>query len=321
MRRIVITGPQPVDMLDLAGPLEVFKFAPEYEVAVASPEGTTELQLNHGFKISDAVPFTKLAAQIDTLVVAGGPGANDELYDDEYLHRIIGLASRSRRVAAICTGTFVLAAAGLLNGKRAVTHWAYCDKLSRQYPSVLVEPDRIYLRDGSIYTSAGITAGMDLALALVEEDHGHQVALEIARILVMFLVRPGGQSQYSHMLSRQAATSQPLRELQVWMIENLRENLSVERLAKRMGMSSRNFTRVCLRETRMNPGQFVDRMRVEAAQQMIDSSAMGLKEIADACGFQTPLAMRRTFLRVLGITAGEYASRFKRSQSQTEMDR
>jgi transcriptional regulator GlxA family with amidase domain len=321
MRRIVITGPQPVDMLDLVGPLEVFKFAPEYEVAVASPEGTTDLQLNHGFKISDTVPFTNLTGQIDTLVVAGGPGANDELYDDHYLSHITELASRSRRIAGICTGAFVLAAAGLLDGKRAVTHWAYCDKLSRQYPSVVVEPDQIYLRDGSIYTSAGITAGMDLALALVEEDHGHQVALEIARILVMFLVRPGGQSQYSHMLSRQAATSQPLRELQVWMIENLRENLSVERLAKRMGMSSRNFTRVCLRETRMNPGQFVDRMRVEAAQQMIDSSAMGLKEIADACGFQTPLAMRRTFLRVLGITAGEYASRFKRSQSQTEMHR
>jgi len=162
---------------------------------------------------------------------------------------------------------------------------------------------------------------MDLTIALVEEDHGHQVALQIARISVMFLVRPGGQSQYSHMLSRQAATSQPLRELQVWMIENLREDLGVERLAKRMGMSARNFTRVCLRETRMNPGQFVDRMRVEAAQRMIDSFAMCLKEIADACGFQTPLAMRRTFLRVLGITAGEYASRFKRSQSQTEMHR
>jgi transcriptional regulator GlxA family with amidase domain len=181
----------------------------------------------------------------------------------------------------------------------------------------VVEPDPIYLRDGSIYTSAGITAGMDLALALVEEDHGHQVALQIARILVMFLVRPGGQSQYSHMLSRQAATSQPLRELQIWMIENLREDLGVDRLAERMGMSARNFTRVCLRETRMNPGQFVDRMRVEAAQQMIDSSSMGLKEIADACGFQTPLSMRRTFLRVIGITAGEYANRFKRSQCQT----
>jgi transcriptional regulator GlxA family with amidase domain len=304
-------------MLDLVGPLEVFKFAQEYEVIVVSPNGSTELQLNHGFKISDAVPFTNLAGQIDTLVVAGGPGANEGLYDDDYLSRITELASRSRRVAAICTGTFVLAAAGLLDGKRVVTHWAYCDKLSRQFPSVVVEPDPIYLRDGSIYTSAGVTAGMDLALALVEEDHGHQVALQIARILVMFLVRPGGQSQYSHMLSRQAATSQPLRELQIWMIENLREDLGVERLAERMGMSARHFTRVCLRETRMNPGQFVDRMRVEAAQQMIDSSTMGLKEIADACGFRTPLSMRRTFLRVIGITAGEYASRFKRSQCQT----
>ena len=154
----------------------------------------------------------------------------------------------------------------------------------------------------------------ELSRRSLRQNHGHQVALEIARILVMFLVRPGGQSQYSHMLSLQAATSQPLRELQVRMIENLRENLSVERLAKRMGMISRNFTSVCLRETRMSPGQFVARMRVEAARQMIDSSAMGLKEIADACGFQTPLAMLRTFLRVLGITAGEYASRFKRSQ-------
>jgi transcriptional regulator GlxA family with amidase domain len=296
----------------------VFKFAPEYEVIVASPKGTTELQLNHGFKLSDAVPFTELVGSIDTLVVAGGPEPNHGRYDADYLGWITEAAARSRRVVAICTGAFVLAAAGLLDGKKAVTHWAYCDQLSRQYPSVIVEPDRIYLRDGSTYTSAGITAGMDLALALVEEDHGHQVALEVARILVMFLVRPGGQSQFSHMLSRQAATSQPLRELQVWMIENLREDLSVERLAKRIGMSARNFTRVCLRETRMNPGQFVDRMRVEAAQQMIDSSAMGLKEIADACGFQTPLSMRRTFLRVLGITAGEYASRFKRSQFQIE---
>src|ERR1700680_967239 len=181
MRRIVITGPQPVDMLDLVGPLEVFEFAPEYEVAVASPEGTTELQLNHGFKISDAVPFTNLAGQIDTLVVAGGPGANDELYDDHYLSHITELASRSRRIAGICTGAFVLAAAGLLNGKRAVTHWAYCDKLSRKYPSVVVEPDQIYLRDGSIYTSAGITAGVGFGLGLRERGRGHDVCCGSAR--------------------------------------------------------------------------------------------------------------------------------------------
>jgi transcriptional regulator GlxA family with amidase domain len=146
---------------------------------------------------------------------------------------------------------------------------------------------------------------------MVEEDHGHQVALNVARFLVMFLVRPGGQAQFSHMLSRQAVTSQPLRELQVWMLENLREELTVEKLADRLGMSARNLTRVCLRETNMNPGQFVDRMRVEAAQQLIDSSAMGLKEIADRCGFSSADAMRRTFLRVLGVTAGEYTNRFR----------
>jgi transcriptional regulator GlxA family with amidase domain len=314
MRRVVITGPQPVDMLDLVGPLEVFKFGEEYEVLLAGPDGSKELQLNHGFKISDVVPFTKLAGPIDTLMIAGGPGSSEGLYDHDYLAHVRELASRSRRVTAVCTGTFVLAAAGLLDGKRAVTHWAFCDKLAREFPSVTVEPDRIYLRDGSIYTSAGITSGMDLALALVEEDYGHQLALKIARTLVMFLVRPGGQSQYSHMLSRQAATSSPLRDLQIWTLENLREDLGVERLAERMGMSARHFTRVCLRETQMNPGQFVDRTRVEAAQQMIDSSTMGLKEIADACGFKTPLSMRRTFQRVLGITAGEYANRFKRLQ-------
>jgi transcriptional regulator GlxA family with amidase domain len=193
-----------------------------------------------------------------------------------------------------------------------VTHWDFCDRLAREFPKVIVCPDPIYLRDGSIYTSAGITAGIDLSLALVEEDHGHQAALTVARQLVMFLVRPGGQAQYSHMLSRQAVASDPLRELQVWMLENLKEDLTVERLAERIGMSARHFSRVCLRETNMNPGQFVDRMRVEAARQMIDSSSMGLKEIADACGFKSADSMRRTFLRVIGVTAGDYTMRFKR---------
>lgn len=159
---------------------------------------------------------------------------------------------------------------------------------------------------------------MDLSLALVEEDCGHAVALEIARHLVMFLVRPGGQSQYSHMLSRQAITSQPLRELQVWMLEHLRDDLTIERLAERIGMSARHFTRVCLRETRMNPGQFVDRMRVEAAQQQIDSSSLGLKEIADTCGFATADAMRRTFMRVIGISPSAYATRFNRSRNLSD---
>jgi transcriptional regulator GlxA family with amidase domain len=261
--------------------------------------------------LADAIPIADVHGPIDTLVIAGGPGAESGSYDRNFIGWIAKAAKQSRRVASICTGAFVLAEAGLLNGKQAVTHWNFCDRLAREYPNIVVRPEPIYLRDGSIYTSAGITAGIDLSLALVEEDHGHEAALKIARFLVMFLVRPGGQAQYSHMLSHQAVTSQPLRELQVWMLQHLGDDLTVESLAERLGMSARHFTRVCLRETGMNPGQFVDRMRVEAAQQIIDSSSRGLKEIADSCGFKSVDAMRRSFLRVLGVTAAEYASRFK----------
>jgi transcriptional regulator GlxA family with amidase domain len=311
MRKVVIIGPPPVQILDVTGPLEVFSNAPGYEIQLANPGLERTLQTNRGVVLADATPIADVQGPIDTLVIAGGPGAESGSYDPNFIAWIAKAGSQARRVASICTGAFLVAEAGLLNGKQAVTHWTFCDRLAREYPKVAVRPEPIFLRDGSIYTSAGITAGIDLSLTLVEEDHGHETALRIARFLVMFLVRPGGQAQYSHMLSHQAITSQPLRELQVWMLQHLREHLTVESLAERVGMSARHFTRVCLRETGMNPGQFVDRMRVEAAQQMIDSSSRGLKEIADSCGFQSADAMRRTFLRVLGVTAAEYASRFK----------
>jgi transcriptional regulator GlxA family with amidase domain len=311
MRKVVIVGPPPVQVLDVTGPLEVFSNAPGYEIQLVNPGAERTLRTNRGIVLGEATPIDDVRGPIDTLVVAGGPGAESGRYDPTLISWIAKAATQSRRVASICTGAFLLAEAGLLNGKQAVTHWNFCDRLAREYPEVLVRPEPIYLRDGTIYTSAGITAGIDLSLALVEEDHGHEAALGIARFLVMFLVRPGGQAQYSHMLSHQAVTSQPLRELQVWMLQHLREDLTVEFLAERIGMSARHFTRVCLRETGMNPGQFVDRMRVEAAQQIIDSSSRGLKEVADSCGFKSADAMRRTFLRVLGVTAGEYASRFK----------
>jgi transcriptional regulator GlxA family with amidase domain len=316
MRRVVITGAPPVQILDVTGPLEVFSSIPGYKIEIGSPDGGTVLRSHRGLGLTGAKPLRDLDGAIDTLVVAGGPGAESGVYSDDFLAWIREAAARSRRTASICTGAFLLAAAGLLDGKHVVTHWSFCDRLARKFPSVTVHCDSIHLRDGSIYTSAGITAGIDLSLALLEEDHGHQAALAVARQLVMFLVRPGGQAQYSHMLSRQAVSSKPLRELQVWMLEHLRDNLTVEKLAERLGMSARNFTRVCLKETRMNPGQFVDRMRVEAAQQMIDSSSMGLKEIADACGFKTADAMRLTFLRVMGVTPNVYASRFKRSSGK-----
>lgn len=311
MRKVVIVGPPPVQVLDVAGPLEVFSSAPDYEVKLATPGSGRALETNRGIVLADAVPIAEIRGPIDTLVIVGGTGAESGVYDADLIAWIKSAAKQSRRVTSVCTGAFLLAEAGLLDGKQAVTHWRFCDQMAKDYPRVTVRPDPIHLRDGSIYTSAGITAGIDLSLSLVEEDHGHEVALKIARQLVMFLVRPGGQSQYSHMLSHQASTSQPLRELQVWMLEHLREPLTVEQLADRVSMSARHFTRICLRETGMNPGQFVDRMRVEAAQQMIDSSSKGLKEIADATGFKSADALRRAFVRILGVTAAEYASRFK----------
>jgi transcriptional regulator GlxA family with amidase domain len=207
------------------------------------PSTERSLQTNRGIVLADATPIADVHGHIDTLVIAGGPGAESGAYDANFLAWITQAARLSRRVASICTGAFLLAEAGLLNGKRAVTHWRFCDRLAREYPEVVVRPEPIYLRDGSIYTSAGITAGIDLSLALVEEDHGHETALEIARFLVMFLVSLGGQAQYSHMLSHQAITSQSLRELQVWMLQHLRESLTVESLAARMAMSARHFTR------------------------------------------------------------------------------
>lgn len=311
MRRVVIVGPPPVQILDVSGPLEVFSNAPGYTVQLGTPGTDTHLQTTRGIALTGAIPISEINGPIDTLVIVGGPGSETGVYDDSFVAWIADASKRSRRVVSICTGAFLLGAAGLIDGKKVVTHWRFCDELARRFPLASVQRDPIYLKDGAVYTSAGITAGIDLSLALIEEDLGHEAALNVARFLVMFLVRPGGQKQYSHMLSHQAVTSRPLRELQVWTLENLREDLTVKKLAERIGMSPRQFTRVCLRETKMNPGQFVDRMRVEAAQQMIDSSSMGLKEIADRCGFNSADAMRRTFLRVLGVTAGEYAERFK----------
>jgi transcriptional regulator GlxA family with amidase domain len=312
IRKVVIVGPPPVQVLDVTGPLEVFSSADGYDVTIGTPGAERTLQTNRRFALTDAVPITEISGPIDTLVIAGGPGAETGVYDPFFVTWIVEAAKRSRRVASICTGTFLLGAAGLIDGKQVVTHWRFCDRLAKEFPRAIVRPEPIFMKDEVVYTSAGITAGIDLALALVEEDHGREVALKIARFLVMFLVRPGGQAQFSHMLSHQAVTSNPFSELQVWMLENLRENLTVEKLADRLGTSPRHFTRICLRETKMNPGQFVDCMRVEAAQQVIDSSNMGLKEIADVCGFRTADAMRRTFSRVLGITAGEYMGRFRR---------
>ncbi|MGC4054436.1 MAG: DJ-1/PfpI family protein [Paludibaculum sp.] len=302
-RNVVIVGAPPVHVLDVTGPLEVFCTAGEYDVILATPGTERVLRTHRRVALTEAVPISELDGPIDTLLVVGGPGAETGVYDPGLVEWLVQAAHRSRRVASICTGAFLLGAAGLLDGKQVVTHWRVCDRLAREFPHAIVRPDPIFIKDGGVYTSAGISAGIDLSLAMVEEDHGHEVALRVARTLVMFLVRPGGQSQFSHMLSHQAVTSKPLRELQIWMLEHLREDLTVETLADRIGMSPRHFTRICLRE---NPHESRPVRRPDAGRgspaddRQLD---LGLKEIADRCGFRTADAMRRTFSRVLGVTA------------------
>ncbi len=215
-------------------------------------------------------------------------------------------APRCRRYGSVCTGAFVLGAAGLLDGKRATTHWRFARALARACPAATVEPDHIFIKDGSTYTSAGVTAGIDLALALVEEDFGRALALTIAREFVVFLKRPGGQSQFSRQLEAQFADMPAIHSLQQWVMEHLRENHSVEELARRVHMSPRNFARVFRRETGMTPARFVEAARVEAAQLLLEGSELPIQTIAARVGFENTNGLRRAFLRQRGVGPAEF---------------
>jgi transcriptional regulator GlxA family with amidase domain len=217
---------------------------------------------------------------------------------------------RVARLASVCTGAFVLAEAGVLDGKRAATHWQSCARLAERYPNVRVEPDPIFVRAGHVYTSAGVTAGMDLALALVEEDHGPKVARQVARQLVLFLKRPGGQAQFSAQLEAQLADRAPLAELTAWMADHLAADLSVEALARRAAMSPRNFARVFVRAYGSTPARHVEKLRLEAAQRRLEESDAGVDAIAAECGFGTRESLRRAFARTLRVSPTAYRARF-----------
>jgi transcriptional regulator GlxA family with amidase domain len=248
-----------------------------------------------------------LDSATDTLVVPGGqPGAAGP----DLAAWLRAHAPRARRVTSVCTGAFLLAEAGLLAGRRATTHWAYSDELARRFPEVLVDPEPIYVRDGNVTTSAGVTAGIDLALALVEEDIGRAAALSVARHLVVFLRRPGGQAQFSAQLRAQAASRQPLREVQQWITEHPAADLSVDTLAARAGLSPRQFARTFAAETGIPPGRHVAATRLEAARRMLEDGAPGLEQVARACGYGHGETMRRAFIRALGVPPASYRHRF-----------
>ena len=298
--------------LDLVGPMEVFSGAAQavpgaYEVRVAAPGGGG-LGTSSGLTIlaSGDVP----AAGIDTLLVCGGPGVTAASRDERLIGWLREAARQSRRVASVCSGALLLARAGLLDGRRATTHWSVCQQLAERYPQVTVEPDAIFVRDGPVWTSAGVTTGMDLALALVEEDLGRDVALEVARWLVLFVKRPGGQSQFSAQLAGQRPRAAPLRALTEWVGRNLAADLRVEALAERACMSPRNFSRAFRRETGMTPAKYVELARVQAARQALADTVDGVDSVAARCGFGTAETMRRAFRRHLGIGPADYRERF-----------
>jgi len=245
------------------------------------------------------------ARDVDTVVVAGGLGYADAMLYSQTVAQVQRLAARARRVASVCTGAFVLAEAGLLDGRRATTHWAYCAPLATAYPAVRVEADAIFVRDGKFVTAAGVTAGVDLALALVEEDHGADLARQVARWLVVFLQRPGGQSQFSTW-SLAAPADDALRRL----VGDIAADLLIPAIAERLSISPRHVGRVFARELGMSPGRYVERARIEAARMLLENGRDGVETIARRYGFGTAETMRRAFLRQLNVPPSAYRDRF-----------
>ncbi|MEM7425102.1 MAG: DJ-1/PfpI family protein [Pseudomonadota bacterium] len=309
-----------VKLLDLSGPLQVFQDARSedgteiYRTAIASVDGGM-IETDTPIAVS-TVPVARLRRQaIDTVIVVGGGGARAAAMDRALLNAVKELAGHARRVGSVCTGAFVLSSAGVLDGRRAVTHWESCEMLARHADSVRVETDPIFIKDGNVWTSAGVTAGIDMALAMVEEDQGRQTALELARSLVAYLVRPGGQSQFSAFLDRQIADhGGRFDRLHQWIRDNLGQDLRVEHLAGQVNMSPRNFARVYTAETGRTPAKAVEMMRTEAARRQLEEADVSIASVAQACGFGDDERMRRSFMRLLNVAPQDYRKRFRQTR-------
>lgn len=317
MRIAILAFPR-VQLLDVAGPADVFAEASRqlgkpraYQVQVI---GTEEgmLKSSSGLRLAVDATVATHRGSIDTLLVAGSPNIEDMASDIQLQDWLRRQSRAVRRYGSVCTGAFVLAATGLLDGKRVATHWNSAARLAAAYPRTCVEADAIHVKDGKLFTSAGVTAGMDLALAMVEEDHGRELALRVARELVMFLKRPGGQSQFSAHLAAQTSERSGVREVQDYVLANLKDDLSVPVLASRAGMSERSFARIFRSETGTTPAEFVENARIDAARRLAEESDLPAKRLADAVGYANVDGFRRAFGRRLGVSLVEYRRRFAR---------
>jgi len=323
--RVAVLAFADVELLDVVGPLQAFATAsgliggasPAYRVDIVA-EKRGPLQASSGLSIVASAGLVS-PADIDTLLVAGGRGIEAACRRRPLVEWLRHAASIVRRIGSVCTGAMLLAEAGLLDGRRAVTHWNWCDRLASRHPAVSVERDAIFLQDRGIWTSAGVTAGIDLALAMVEADHGPGSALRAAQELVMFRRRPGGQAQFSAELIAEATASPPLRLLQNWVLENLTADLSIEALASRLAMSPRNFTRLFVRDTGITPAVFVERARLQQARRLLETTTHSIDVIAASCGFRSADVMRRALLRRLGIGPTDYRDRFQAPRSSSSV--
>lgn len=324
--RVVIVVFDGVQALDVVGPSEVLTIArlvaegeggtADYTITVAAPQ-VGVVRATGGFGLMADVALDDVRGPIDTLVVGGGLGTHDLVHDESVVDAVRDLAQRATRVTSVCTGALLLARAGVLDGRRATTHWAWCQTLAKRHPEVDVDPEPIFVRDGDVWTSAGVTAGMDLALALVAEDHGERLSHEVARWLVLFTRRPGGQAQFSVQLATRAPTTPGLRELQGWIADHLDDDLSVTALAQRVGMAPRTFARVFAKEVGMTPASYIEAVRIEAAKQLLQLGDDKVAAVARRCGFGTTETMHRAFRRRTGTTPGMYRQHFRAEPAAT----
>jgi transcriptional regulator GlxA family with amidase domain len=297
------------------GPVEVFHHAslevPDaYRIQVVGPTDSDVVRMENGIRLG-VEPLPDPPPRHDTLLVAGGSGARAAVEDPAIVDWVLRASRRAHRTVSVCTGAYLLAAAGLLDDRRATTHWAFCDDLAHSYTRVHVEPDPVFIREGDVWTSAGITAGIDVSLALVEEDLGPEVALAVARELVVFLKRPGGQAQFSSALSAQQAARPALRELQAWIAGHLDDDLTVPVLAERALMSERSFARAFHREVGQTPAAYVEALRIERARDLLEDGAPSLEAVAQSTGFASAEVLRRAFHRRVGVSPAEYRDRFR----------
>ena len=316
-QRVVIVTFHSAQILDVTGPLEVFSSstrfvrAAQYDTELVSVAGGQVLSTS-GMEFA-TTRLADVAGPVDTLVVAGGRDMDDACADEELLAHLRRLAGDARRITSVCSGAFLLAAAGLLDGRRAATHWAECHLLANEYPAVDVDRDSIYVRDGNTWTSAGVTAGIDLALALVADDYGREAAAVVARQLVVYLRRSGGQAQLSALLAAQDVDSQPVQDLLTWLPDHLTEDLTVPGLARRAHLSERHFSRVFKAEVGVSPADHIEAVRLETACLLLESTHASIGQVAGTCGFGTAETMTRSFRRRLGTTPGQHRRHFDRT--------